>query len=189
MPLDQAELFFEPGLHFFGDAAVAAHGCLVAQVFQVGLGSEPLGHRIIGELVVQVFGEVEGTPVRYLDGVLDGLRAFAKQVGHFLGRLQVKLVAGAAFRVGLLQALVMLDGHQDVLEAVALRGVVVDVVGGYHAHAQAAGQLNEPPVALGVALDQVLLQLHKDVFLAEPLQVLLQGFLGFPLLFGGLLWG
>jgi hypothetical protein len=70
------------------------------------------------------------------------------------------------------------DGHQGVLKPVALRDVVVDVVGGHHPHAQPGGQLRQPPIAPPVALDQVLLELHEDVGGPEPVQVLAQQRLG-----------
>ena len=76
--------------------------------------------------------------------------------------------------MGLLQAEVVLDGDQGVLQPVAFRHVVVDIVSGYRGDAQLAGQVDEPAVAGGVALHQVLLQFHEHVVSAEPVQVLPQ---------------
>ena len=44
---------------------------------------------------------------------------------------------------------------QGVLQPVAFRHVVVDIVSGYRGDAQLAGQVDEPAVAGGVALHQV----------------------------------
>ena len=41
--------------------------------------------------------------------------------------------------MGLIQAEVVLDGHQSVLKAVALGAVIMDIVGGHHARTQFAG--------------------------------------------------
>ena len=65
----------------------------------------------------------------------------------------------------------MLYGHQGILKSMPVRRVVVNVVGGNHAHARLSGQLRQLPVAAGVSLDQVLLQFHKDAGCAEPVQV------------------
>ena len=59
--------------------------------------------------------------------------------------------------MSLLQAAVVFDGHQGVLQAVAFRQVVVDVVGSHRANAQLAGQVDKPTVALRIPLHQVLL--------------------------------
>ena len=80
--------------------------------------------------------------------------------------------------MGLLQAEVVLDGYQGVRQPVALRHVVVDVVGGHRGDPQLAGQVDEPPVPAGVSLHQVLLQFHEHVVRAEPVQVLPQLGLG-----------
>ncbi len=53
----------------------------------------------------------------------------------------------------------------------ALALVVVDVVGGDVAQAVAARQLDEATVAIGVAVDEVLLKLDVDVVATEPLDV------------------
>ena len=64
----------------------------------------------------------------------------------------------------------MVDGDEGVLQPVAARHVVVDVVGGYHADVQPTGQIDEASVALGVAADQVALELDEDAVRSEPLK-------------------
>ena len=178
VPLQQPELLLQAGLHLRGDAAVPAHRRLSAQALQVGLGRVVLGHRVIWEAVIQVVGEVEAATFGYPQGVFDSLWALAEQLRHLLRGLEVKLAVGTPFPVGLLQAPVVLNGDQGVLEPVPPRRVVVDVVCGDHPYIVLAGQLHQPPVALGVAPDQVLLQLHENVGLSEPIQVLFQLLLG-----------
>ena len=46
------------------------------------------------------------------------------------------------------------------------------VVGGHHSGSGLAGQIRQSPVALNVALHQVLLQLDKHIGRTEPVQVL-----------------
>ena len=81
--------------------------------------------------------------------------------------------------MALLQAPVVLDGDQCVLQTMSFRNVVVDVVGGHCGNAQPLCQVDETSVAVGVSLHQVLLQLHKHIIRTEPVQVLSQ--LGFSL--------
>ena len=52
--------------------------------------------------------------------------------------------------------------------------MVMDVISGHGGNAQFLGQIDESAVSAGVALHQVLLQLHKHVARAEPVQVLLE---------------
>ena len=61
----------------------------------------------------------------------------------------------------------------------SFQSVVVDVVGGHCGNAHPLCQVDETSVAVGVSLNQVLLQLHKHIVRAEPVQVLSQ--LGFSL--------
>ena len=178
--LDQGELLPQPRLHLFRDAAVSTSSGLAAQVLQVGLGSESLRHRVVGEAVAQVPGQVEGAAVRYTERVHYGVGAIFEQRSHLPRRLQIEVGVGPPLAVGLLQRPVVFDGHQGVLEPVPLGDVVVDVVGGYYPHSQVTGQLHEAAVSPGISLDQVTLQLHEDVGCPEPLQVPPQGLLGLP---------
>ena len=52
------------------------------------------------------------------------------------------MAVGPALLVGLLQALVVLDGDQRVLKPVAVRRVIVDVVGGDNRHSDLPSQLH-----------------------------------------------
>ena len=65
-----------------------------------------------------------------------------KQRGHLSVTLEIKMAVGPALLVGLLQALVVLDGDQRVLKPVAVRRVIVDVVGGANRHSALPNQLH-----------------------------------------------
>ena len=69
---------------------------------------------------------------------------------------------------------VVFGGHQGVLQAVAVGGVVMHVVGGDQGDADLAAQADQFPVAPRVALEEVLLQFHEHRILAEPVQVVAQ---------------
>jgi hypothetical protein len=73
------------------------------------------------------------------------------------------------------------DGDEDVLEAVALPHVVVDVARGDGADPQVLGQVGQGTVAAGVAVHQVVLKLDEVVVGAEPLQVAASGLLRLPI--------
>ena len=150
VPADQGELLFQTLPDPGSDLAVAAAGGLVAQVLQVGLGGEARRDRMLGEVVSQVPGQVEVAPLGYMQGVPDGLGAALEQGRHLGGGLEVEVGVGPPLPVGLLQAPVVADGHQGVLEAVSLGDVVVDVVGGHRGHAHLVRQLVEAPDPLGV---------------------------------------
>ena len=62
-------------------------------------------------------------------------------------------------------------GHERVLQPAALRGVVVNVVGGDDWHVHIVGQPCQLAIAPRVALQEVLLQLHVDRIAPEPLLV------------------
>ena len=72
----------------------------------------------------------------------------------------------------------MPDGDQDVVEPVAPRHVVVDVVRGDDAYAKRTGETQETPVPGRVTVDQVALQLYEYAIRPEPLQVRTQLRLG-----------
>ena len=90
--------------------AVAAGGGFVAELFEVGLGGVAVGDGVVGEFVAQVSGQVEGAPLGYAQGVVDGLGDVAEEGRHFVGRFQVEVAVGPALAVGLLEALVVPDG-------------------------------------------------------------------------------
>ena len=92
----------------------------------------------IGKLVAQVFGDVEGRrALGDAEGVGDGVGAAPKAVGHFLGRSQIEEGIGSSYGVSVIQGSSIPDGSQDVLEAVPLRYVVVDVSRGHHWNGEA----------------------------------------------------
>ncbi len=83
----------------------------------------------------------------------------------------------AALAVAGVQGRSVLDGDEDVLEAVALPRVVVDVAGGDDADLEVLRQVGEGAVAASVAVDEVVLELDEEVAGAEPAQVAAGGLL------------
>ena len=125
----------------------------------------------VGKLVAQVGGEIEGgRALGDAKRVGDGVGAAPKAVGHLLGRGQVEEGVGAPDRVGVVQGGPVPDGGQDVLEAVSLGTVVVDVSRGHHRNGEPIGQTGQAPVPLPISLHAVLLELHEDVPGAEGIQ-------------------
>ena len=90
------------------------------------------------------------------------------------------MVVGPDEGKGLVDGGVAFSGHQRVLQPVPLRGMVVNIVGGYQRDAGIAGQRRQLPVASGVPLQEVLLELYVHRVRAVPLPVLAQQFPGFP---------
>ena len=66
--------------------------------------------------------------------------------------LQGEVMVGQEVRQGLVYGGVEPCGDQRIVQAGALRGVVVNVVGGDHRHAVLAGESGKLAVALGIPL-------------------------------------
>ena len=131
-----------------------------------------LGRRVVGEVVPQVPRQVEpAAPLGDPQRVLDGLRAALEQRRHLLWRFEVEVAVWPTLPMGLFKRFVVVDRHEGVLESVAVLDVVVDVVGGHDACAKPASQVDEPPVATGVALHQVLLKFDEDAVRDAPVHV------------------
>ena len=138
-----------------------------------------VGHEVVGKAVVEVAGEVEGATVGDAQGSGDGLRTAVEEGVHLGGRLEVELVVGAALAVSVFQRLALLDGHQAVLQAMTLRDMVVDVVGGNYSYTQLLSKGYEAAVATGIAVDQVLLEFEEIIIRAEPVDMTAGYFRGF----------
>ena len=82
-----------------------------------------------------------------------------------------ELGIGAALAVGGVERGAVPNGDQDVLEAVALAAVVVDVAGGNGRQLAAGGEAGQQAHPPGIAEDQIVLQLDRDVGRPEPLDV------------------
>ena len=121
--------------------------------------------------VAQVRAQVEMTPFRHLKGVGDGLRHLAEESLHLGRGLQVEMVVGPQMRQGLVDGDVETSGDQGVLETGTLRGMVVDVVGGHQRNACIPGYSRQPPVAVRVSLQEILLQLYVHGAGTEPVQI------------------
>ena len=180
--LHQAELLLQALLGVFAPAGGAGswraspcrHRIPLLQVSPARLRQDPDGGLPVSgplevrELVAQVRGEVEGgAPLGDAQGVGQGVGAATEAVAHLLGRGQVEEGVGAPEGVGVVQGGAASDGHQDILEAVPLTAVVMDVPRGHHRDGQAIRQAGQGPVPGGVPTDAVLLELHKDVSGAE----------------------
>ena len=71
--------------------------------------------------------------------------------------LQVEVMVGPQIRESPVDGGVEPCGNQCVLKVGAFRGVVVDIVGGYHGDADITGGPDQLPVAVGVPMQEVLL--------------------------------
>ena len=80
------------------------------------------------------------------------------------------MVVGLQVGQGLIYGDVETGGYKGVLETRTLRGVVMDVVGGHHRNACIPGYSRQPPVAVRVSLQEVLLQLYVHGARTEPVQ-------------------
>ena len=151
------------------DAAVAAHGGLAAQPLQIGLRAVSGRHVRLRQPISQVGGQVEGAALRDGQRVGDGFRQLLEQPRHPLRRLEVEVVVGPDVRERLVQRAVEVGGDERMLEPVALRCVVVDVVGRDDVHTGISRQGHQLAVARGVAFEEVALQLDVDAAGAERL--------------------
>ena len=138
------------------------------------------GH--VGEAVAagQVSGEVEvGTA--FGDGyrVAQRVGMGPEESGHRSGRLQavlaVDLEAFPRFGQGSVEA----NGGEDVVQMSSVLAVIPWFVGGHCADAATLGQFAYSLVARGVAVNQVLLQLQKNLGLPEVAAVTLHQCLSF----------
>ena len=162
MLVDEAELLLQPLAHLRGDGAEAALRGLHAQAAQEALGGVALGELRRGKGVAEVRAEVEGAPLRDAQRVGEGVRALSEEALHLRRRLQVQVVVGPDEGQRAVDGGVAFGGDEGVLQPVALRRVVVDVVGGDDGYIGGGGEGGELAVAAGVALQEVLLQLDVD---------------------------
>ena len=172
--LNQPELLVQPVGHRRRDGAVATLGGLQAEAAQVAGGSVALGHGGVGQGVTQVVGQVEGALLGDSDGVGQGFRVLAEDFQHSIRRFQAQVMVGPDVGQCLVDGRVAPGGHQGVLQPVALRSVVVDIVAGGQGCADAAGQGSQLPVAGHVSLQEVLLQLQIHAFRAKPVEEIVE---------------
>ena len=158
---------------------VALREPVAAEALQVVGGRFAGGGLVLREAVGQVLGQVEGgAALGDGDRGPQRLRVIGEQGRHLRRGAQEKLGVGATLAVGAVEGGAVADGDEDILEAVAFWPVVVDVAGGDVGDAHPVRQGDQRADALGVAVDQILLQLDGDVFRAEPLDIPAQGRLG-----------
>ena len=170
--LDQPKLLPETLVHpLRHPAAVAPRGRLVAEPPQVALGRVALRHGWVRQGVAEVGAEIEVAPLRDAEGVGDGLRTLPEEHLHLGMGLQVQMMVGLQVRQRLIYGRVEPGGDQRVLEAGALGTMVVDVVGGDHRDADFPGDSDQLPVAVGVAVQKVPMELDVDRAGTVPVQV------------------
>ena len=141
---------------------------------QVAGGSVTFRHRRIGQGVAQVIGQVEIALLRDSDGVGDGLRVLLEDFLHLLRRLQAEVMVGPDVGQGLLDGGVAPGSSQRVLQAAALRAMVVNVVGGNQGSTGTSGHRRRFPVALIFSFQKAPLQFHVHSLRAVPLPVVAQ---------------
>ena len=177
--LDQPKLLPETLVHpLRHPAAVAPRGRLVAEPPQVALGRVALRHGWVRQGVAEVGAEIEVAPLRDAEGVGDGLRTLPEEHLHLGMGLQVQMMVGLQVRQRLIYGRVEPGGDQRVLEAGAFGTVVVDVVGGDHRDADFPGDSDQLPVAVGVPVQKVPMELDVDRAGTVPVQVPLQKVVG-----------
>ncbi len=174
MQLYQPELLPQPLRHLPRHRAVAPGSGFVAELLQVAVRRVALRHVGVGQGVAQVGAEVELAHLRDAPGVGDSFGAVAKDLLYLCGRFQEEMMIGADEAQGLVDGGVVAGGHQRVLQPVAFRRVVVDIVGRHDGRANLAGQNGQVAVAPGVPVQEVLLKLHEHRVYAEPFPVVVQ---------------
>ena len=151
---DQGEFRHELGLDLFRNSVLEPRlrPC-PGQAFQRllrGFGADLLGRIIVFELI-EAEVDAGGEPL----GLGDRLRVLAEQPQHFRRRLEVPLGIGLEPPAGRLDAHVLADAGDDVLQHAAPRLVIEHIVAGEHRHAGAMGEVGEAiepfPVAAGKA--------------------------------------
>ena len=65
--------------------------------------------------------------------------------------------------VGSVQGGPVSDRHEDILQSMPLRAVIVDVAGGHHGDAQAIGQATQASAPVTVPLLLVVLELDEEL--------------------------
>ena len=88
------------------------------------------------------------------------------------------MIIGPDVGQGLLDGDVAVGRHQRVLQPVALRAVVVDIVGGNQGRTGLAGQRRQFPVAGRILLEEILLEFQVHPVRAVPVLVFPQQPLG-----------
>ncbi len=162
--VDDVELVVDALACLGGERCAPTHvGALVGQRLQilgvggVALGQRKLGQFRLGELDFEVaaLGDPQGVVARHLH--------LAKQVSHFLGRLQVvvRTVKPEPLFVG--DERPGLHAEQSVVGLGVLTRDVVAVVGGQQRRPQALGDLDQLRVGLVLFGDAVILDLDEQV--------------------------
>ena len=168
---NEPELLVESLLNARGHGSVAAYGRLLAESPKVGLGGETVWQVGLGEGVAEVGGKVERAELCDLEGVGDCVGPVPEQLLHVGRGFQVQVAVGEYEGEGLVDGNVAPRGGERVLEPVALRCVVVDVVGCDHRGARLVCQGRKAAVARRIAPKEVALELDVHGARAEPLHV------------------
>ena len=180
--LDDAQLQRQPrGVGVAVDLLAAAVRLLDALLqavlgdrLQVRLGGHPVRHL---ELRQERFAQLEldVAQLAQLGGVLQRLRDVLEVRLHLRRRLHEEGVVAVVHPLLVVDRLLLLHAHQDLVRARVVLIQVVAVVGRHHADAGLLRHLDQVAVDLLLLLETVRLQLEEEVPLAEDVLELLGG--------------
>jgi hypothetical protein len=152
---------------------VALGRALPGHRLQEALLGLPRGDRIAGEGVTQV-GQGELAAVGQVQGGPQGVRAIAEQRRHLGRGLEVALGVPQQAPANLIDVGLRAGAGQHVLHPALLGPGVVDVVGGHQRDPQGLGPGGGGPVAAGLLVVQVALELGVDPTWSKDPQQLVQ---------------
>ena len=124
----------------------------MAELLQIAVRGVSLRHFGFRQRVAQVGAEVEFAHLGDAPRVGYGLGTMPEKMLQRVWRLQAEVLVGAYEAQGLVNGGVMAGRHQRMLQPIAFRGVIMNVVGGCHRRAGLGSQCGQFPVAPSVAL-------------------------------------
>ena len=168
---DGGKLIFQPVAVFLGRVfAVVAQQTLVAHAAKVAFVILAIGgieQRQLGvaklKLDIAALGD--------LDGIGEGFRHIAEELGHLIPAFDIELLGGEFQRLLIIDGVAGLDAGEQKLHAAVLFFEVVGVIGGHQPHAELPGQADEIREDLPLLRDTVVLQLDVVIFRAEEIAV------------------
>src|SRR5687767_16039193 len=89
-----------------------------------------------------------------------------------LWRAKKKLRVRKALAMAPIQSCAVANGDQHVLKTASFLTVIVDVAGGDRPQTGVCGEASERGNAAGIAEDEIVLQLDRDIVRSEPLDIL-----------------
>src|SRR5690606_25062639 len=118
----------------------------------------------VGEDVAEIAGEIEA-PAALGDpaAVQEGIRAGGKAVPHLLRGGKVKARVRAPLPMRSIEGGAVADRHEDILEAMPIPGVVVNIPGGNDRDLQPICETCEPAHPIPIPQDPVVLKLDEEL--------------------------